>query len=76
MRIVAGKWKGRTLLSPSGPVRPTAEELRDAWLTPLQAELDGDRRVRPFHFPATMRTPTQLTRQFTITSGVAVATVP
>jgi len=43
VRIVAGKWKGRTLLSPSGPVRPTAEELRDAWLTPLQAELDGAR---------------------------------
>ena len=43
MRIVRGKWKGRDLVSPAGPVRPTTEALRDAWLTALGAELDGIR---------------------------------
>lgn len=43
MRIVRGKWKGRDLVSPAGPVRPTTEELRDAWLTALAGELEGRR---------------------------------
>lgn len=43
MRIVGGKWKGRTLVSPAGPVRPTTEELRDAWLRLLTKDLDGIR---------------------------------
>lgn len=43
MRIVKGKWKGRDLVSPAGPVRPTAEALRDAWLTSLAGDLEGIR---------------------------------
>lgn len=43
MRIVRGKWKGRDLVSPAGPVRPTTEELRDAWLTTLSGALEGKR---------------------------------
>jgi 16S rRNA (guanine966-N2)-methyltransferase len=35
MRVTGGRWKGKTLYSPAGPVRPTAESLRDAWLTAL-----------------------------------------
>jgi 16S rRNA (guanine966-N2)-methyltransferase len=43
LRIVAGRWAGVDLTSPAGRVRPTAEELRDEWLTFLQAELPGAR---------------------------------
>ena len=45
MRVVAGKWAGQQLKSPSGRVRPTAEDLRDVWLTMLErgGELDGAR---------------------------------
>lgn len=43
MRIVGGKWKGRPLHSPSGPVRPTTEELRGALLDVLGPGLSGTR---------------------------------
>jgi 16S rRNA (guanine966-N2)-methyltransferase len=43
MRIVAGKWAGRHLVSPSGRVRPTAEHVRDAWLRLLEPHLEGAR---------------------------------
>lgn len=43
MRVVGGKWKGRNLASPAGPVRPTTEQLRDAWISLLEPELDGTR---------------------------------
>ena len=43
MRIVAGRWAGVDLTSPSGRVRPTAEALRDACLTALQEQLPGAR---------------------------------
>lgn len=48
MRIVAGKWKGRDLVSPAGPVRPTTEELRDAWLRMLAPDLEGTRVLELF----------------------------
>ncbi len=48
MRVVAGKWAGRELQSPSGRVRPTAEALRDVWLTMLEGELEGARVVDLF----------------------------
>ncbi len=48
MRIVAGKWAGQELQSPSGRVRPTAEGLRDIWLTMLEGELEGARVVDLF----------------------------
>lgn len=43
MRIVGGKWKGRNLTSPAGPVRPTAEELRAQWLSRVEADFQGGR---------------------------------
>jgi 16S rRNA (guanine966-N2)-methyltransferase len=40
MRIVGGKWAGRHLTSPPDRrVRPTAEHVRDAWLTLLEPSL-------------------------------------
>ena len=50
MRVVAGKWAGQQLSSPSGRVRPTAEGLRDVWLTMLErgGELEGARGVDLF----------------------------
>jgi 16S rRNA (guanine966-N2)-methyltransferase len=48
MRIVAGKWAGRDLVSPGGRVRPTAEAVRDAWLAMLQPHLDGARVLEVF----------------------------
>jgi 16S rRNA (guanine966-N2)-methyltransferase len=43
MRIRAGKWAGKDLVSPSGRVRPTAEEVRDGWLRALATDLPGAR---------------------------------
>lgn len=43
MRIIAGRWAGRDLVSPAGRVRPTAEPLRDAWLAALSQDLPGAR---------------------------------
>lgn len=43
MRVLRGRWAGRKLVSPSGRVRPTLEELRDAWLSELEPELEGAR---------------------------------
>ena len=43
MRIIAGRWAGRTLVSPAGRVRPTAEALRDACMVMLEADLEGAR---------------------------------
>lgn len=48
MRIVAGKWAGRKLASPSGRVRPTAEELRAAVMDLLKKDLPGARCVDLF----------------------------
>jgi 16S rRNA (guanine966-N2)-methyltransferase len=41
MRIVGGKWEGRSLVSPAGRVRPTAEVVRDAWMSALADHLSG-----------------------------------
>jgi 16S rRNA (guanine966-N2)-methyltransferase len=44
MRIVGGKWAGRHLTSPADRrVRPTAEYVRESWLTRLEPELPGAR---------------------------------
>lgn len=43
MRIIAGKWAGRDLASPSGRVRPTTELLRAAWMDHLAKDLKGAR---------------------------------
>ena len=42
MRIVAGKWKGRRLKPPTDArVRPTADRVREAWMSILQLDLPG-----------------------------------
>lgn len=43
MRITGGRWAGRTLESPGGRVRPTAEEVRDRWMDELGDDLPGAR---------------------------------
>lgn len=44
MRILAGKWAGRQLVSPPDRrVRPTAEPVRDAWLRQVEPYLPGAR---------------------------------
>ncbi|MGH7619700.1 MAG: RsmD family RNA methyltransferase [Gemmatimonadaceae bacterium] len=43
MRIVAGRFAGRTLTSPDARVRPTAEHVRAALLDLLAAEVEGAR---------------------------------
>jgi 16S rRNA (guanine966-N2)-methyltransferase len=43
MRILSGKWSGTPLTSPSGRVRPTAEEIRDVWMRELAPDLEGAR---------------------------------
>jgi 16S rRNA (guanine966-N2)-methyltransferase len=43
MRIIAGRWAGRDLVSPGGRVRPTAEALRGEWLDMLDDVLKGAR---------------------------------
>lgn len=48
MRIVAGRWAGRHLTSPAGRVRPTAEEVRDAWMGSLAELLPGARILELF----------------------------
>lgn len=48
MRIVGGKMAGRHLTSPGGRVRPTAEAVRDGWLSLLERDLPGTRVVDLF----------------------------
>jgi 16S rRNA (guanine966-N2)-methyltransferase len=33
VRIVAGRWRGRRIAVPEGPVRPTADKVREAWMS-------------------------------------------
>lgn len=48
MRIVAGVWAGKDLMSPGKRVRATSEEVRDRWLTYLEPYLEGARVVDLF----------------------------
>jgi 16S rRNA (guanine966-N2)-methyltransferase len=42
VRIVAGRWRGRTIAAPRGTtVRPTADRVREAWMSILQNDLPG-----------------------------------
>lgn len=43
MRIVGGKWADRSLMSPGGRVRPTAETLRAGMMEMIAADLAGAR---------------------------------
>lgn len=42
MRIVAGEWRGRRIAAPAGTrVRPTADRVREAWMSVVQPLLPG-----------------------------------
>lgn len=44
MRIVAGEWRGRTIAAPrDARVRPTADRVREAWLSIVGADVAGAR---------------------------------
>jgi 16S rRNA (guanine966-N2)-methyltransferase len=44
VRIVAGQWRGRIIKAPSGDrVRPTADRVREAWMSIVGPELPGAR---------------------------------
>ena len=43
MRIVAGRWRGRHIKVPKGRVRPTADRVREAWMSIVQPSLPGAR---------------------------------
>ena len=45
LRIVAGAWRGRRIAVPSGSVRPTADRVREAWMSIVNPWLDGARVV-------------------------------
>ncbi len=41
LRIIAGAWRGRKFRVPEGAVRPTADRVREAWLSIVHPALDG-----------------------------------
>ena len=44
MRIVSGRWRGRSISAPPDTrVRPTADRVREAWLSIVQTEVPGAR---------------------------------
>lgn len=44
MRIIAGRWRGRTIKAPrDARVRPTGDRAREAWMSILHPELPGTR---------------------------------
>jgi 16S rRNA (guanine966-N2)-methyltransferase len=44
VRIVAGRWRGRTIKAPADDrVRPTADRVREAWMSIVHPELPGAR---------------------------------
>ena len=44
LRIVSGRWRGRTIVRPADPrVRPTADKVREAWMSILQHDLPDAR---------------------------------
>jgi 16S rRNA (guanine966-N2)-methyltransferase len=43
LRIVAGEWRGRRIRVPPAGVRPTADRVREAWMSIVGPHLDGAR---------------------------------
>ena len=72
MRIVAGRLGGRRLVVPGGSrVRPTADRVREAWMSILQNDLSGARVLDLYagavpwasrRFPVARPPPTSSTR--------------
>ena len=49
MRIVAGEWRGRRIAAPkTGLVRPTADRVREAWMSIVQGAIPGARALDLF----------------------------
>ena len=49
MRIVAGRWRGHTIKAPADDrVRPTADRVREAWMSIVHPQLPGARVVDLF----------------------------
>lgn len=49
MRVIAGRWKGRTIKPPADSrVRPTADRVREAWMSIVMPEIPGARVVDLF----------------------------
>ena len=40
---MAGAWRGRRIAVPGGNVRPTADRVREAWMSIVNPALDGAR---------------------------------
>lgn len=45
LRIVGGQWRGRRIKVPAGQVRPTADRVREAWMSIVLQALDGAKVV-------------------------------
>ena len=45
LRIVAGEWRGRRIAVPGGTVRPTADRVRESWMSIVRPDIDGARVV-------------------------------
>lgn len=45
IRIIAGEWRGRRISVPPDGVRPTADRVREAWMSVVRPSLDGARVV-------------------------------
>ncbi|HUG41951.1 MAG TPA: 16S rRNA (guanine(966)-N(2))-methyltransferase RsmD [Longimicrobiales bacterium] len=43
MRIIAGRWRGRTIQAPAAGTRPTTDRVREAWMSMMQAEIPDAR---------------------------------
>ncbi len=43
MRIIAGRWRGHPIQAPPAGTRPTADRVREAWMSMLQPVLPGAR---------------------------------
>ena len=49
MRIVSGRWRGRTIVRPADPrVRPTADKVREAWMSIVQHDIPDARMLDLF----------------------------
>jgi len=49
VRIVGGRWRGRTIDAPAGAaVRPTLDRVREAWMSILQQDIPGAKVIDLF----------------------------